>query len=90
MAALVWVMMGIAIWHFTIFIPDRFWAGIVGAFIGAVTGALLLGLVLHGFAVPGRNDTDLLTAVEAIPGALLGIAAVYFYGASQGNEPLDA
>ena len=35
MGALVWVMMGIAIWHFTIFIPDRFWAGIVGAFIGA-------------------------------------------------------
>ena len=90
MAALVWVMMGIAIWHFTIFIPDRFWAGIVGAFIGAVTGALLLGLALHGFTVPGQNDTDLITALEAIPGALLGIAAVYFYGASQGNEPLDA
>ena len=51
---------------------------------------MLLGLVLHGFSVPGRNDTDLLTALEAIPGALLGIAAVYFYGASQGNEPLDA
>jgi hypothetical protein len=89
MGALVWVMMGIAIWHFTIFLPDRFWAGIVGAFIGAVTGALLLGLALHGFSVPGQDDTDLLTALEAIPGALLGIAAVYFYGASQGNEPLD-
>ena len=90
MAALVWVMMGIALWHFTIFIPDRFWAGIVGAFLGAVAGAILLGLVLHGFTVPGQNDTDLLTALEAIPGALIGIAAVYFYGASQGNEPLDA
>ena len=89
MGALVWVMMGIAIWHFTIFLPDRFWAGIVGAFIGAVTGALLLGLALHGFSVPGQDDTDLLTALEAIPGALLGIGAVYFYGASQGNEPLD-
>ena len=89
MGALVWVMMGIAIWHFTIFLPDRFWAGIVGAFIGAVCGAVLLGLALHGFSVPGQDDTDLLTALEAIPGALLGIAAVYFYGASQGNEPLD-
>ena len=38
--------------------------------------------------MPGQNDTDLLTAVEAIPGALIGIAAVYFYGAQQGNEPL--
>ena len=27
-----------------------------------------------------------MTALEAIPGALLGMAAVYFYGASQGNE----
>ena len=31
----------------------------------------------------------MLTALEAIPGALLGIAAVYFYGARQGNEPLS-
>ena len=90
MGALVWVMMGIAIWHFTIFVPDRFWGGIVGAFVGAVTGALLLGLIVNGFTVPGQNDTDLVSALEAIPGALIGIAAVYFYGASQGNEPLDA
>ena len=88
MGALVWVMMGLALWHFTIFIPDRFWSGIVGAFLGAVFGALLFGLVVNGFTVPGQNDTDLLTALEAIPGALLGIAAVYFYGAQQGNEPL--
>ncbi|MET0686781.1 MAG: hypothetical protein ABW060_15790 [Solirubrobacteraceae bacterium] len=90
MAALVWVMMGIAIWHFTIFVPDRFWGGIVGAFLGAVTGAMLLGLIINGFTIPGQNDTDLVSALEAIPGALLGIAAVYFYGVSQGNEPLDA
>jgi hypothetical protein len=90
MAALVWVMMGIAIWHFTIFVPDRFWGGIVGAFLGAVAGAMLLGLIINGFTIPGQNDTDLASALEAIPGALLGIAAVYFYGVSQGNEPLDA
>jgi hypothetical protein len=88
MGALVWVMMGLALWHFTIFIPDRFWSGIVGAFLGAVFGALLFGLAVNGLSVPGQNDTDLLTALEAVPGALLGIAAVYFYGARQGNEPL--
>jgi len=88
MGALVWVMMGLALWHFTIFIPDRFWSGIVGAFLGAVFGALLFGLAIHGGSVPGQDDTDLLTAFEGIPGALLGIAAVYFYGARQGNEPL--
>jgi hypothetical protein len=53
-----------------------------------VFGALLFGLLVNGFSVPGQNDTDLLTALEAIPGALLGIAAVYFYGAKHGNEPL--
>ncbi len=31
MAALVWVTTGMAIWHFTVFLPDRYWAGIVGA-----------------------------------------------------------
>jgi len=88
MGALVWVMMGLALWHFTIFIPDRFWAGIVGAFLGALFGAVLFGLAIHGFSVPGQNDNGILTALEAIPGACLGIAAVYFYGASQGNEPV--
>jgi hypothetical protein len=88
MGALVWAMMGLALWHFTIFVPDRFWSGIVGAFLGAVLGALIFGLLVNGLSVPGQNDTDLLTAVEAIPGALIGIAAVYFYGVSQGNEPL--
>ena len=88
MGALVWVMMGLALWHFTIFVPDRFWSGIVGAFLGAVIGSLLFGLIINGFSVPGQNDTDLLTALEAIPGTLIGLAAVYFYGAKQGNEPL--
>lgn len=88
MGALVWAMMGLALWHFTIFIPDRFWGGIVGAFLGAVAGALLVGLAVHGFSVPGQDDTNLLTALEAIPGALAGIAATYFYGVRQGNQPV--
>ena len=44
MAMFAWVMMGIALWHFAIFIPDRFWGGIVGAFLGALFGAALFGL----------------------------------------------
>ena len=35
MSLVVWVMMGIAVWHFTVFVPDRFWGGIVGAFLVA-------------------------------------------------------
>ena len=88
MGMLVWVMIGLAIWHFTIFLPDRFWGGIVGAFLGALVGAVIIGLAVNGFSVPGQDDTDLLTAVEAVPGAVAGIAAVYFYGARQGNEPV--
>ena len=91
MAALVWVMMGIAIWHFTIFIPDRFWAGIVGAFIGAVVGrAPARAGRCTGSPCRAATTRTCSPPLEAIPGALLGIAAVYFYGASQGNEPLDA
>ena len=88
MSALVWVMVGIALWHFTVFLPDHFWSGIVGAFVGAVVGSLLFGLLIHGFTVPGQNDTDLLTAIEGTPGAIIGIAAAYFYGVRQGNQPL--
>jgi hypothetical protein len=88
MGALVWVMIGLALWHFTIFLPDRFWGGIVGAFLGALLGSLVIGLLVNGFSVPGQDDTDLLTALEAVPGALIGIAAVYFYGVSRGNEPI--
>ena len=85
MAVLVWVMTGLAIWHFTIFVPDRFWGGIVGAFIGACIGAVVFGLLVNGFSVPGRDDTGLLQFLEAIPGSLLGIAAIYFEGVRRGN-----
>ena len=80
MAALVWVMMGIALWHFAIFVPDHFWSGIVGAFVGAVIGALVFGFLVHGLTVPGQDDTDLINALEAIPGAIAGMAVVYFIG----------
>jgi len=90
MAALAWVMMGLALWHFTIFVDDRFWGGIVGAFVGALAGAFLFGLAIHGLTIPGRDATDLVTALEAIPGALIGLAVVYGVGASRrdhGPEP---
>src|SRR2546428_14182210 len=48
MNLLVWGMMGIAIWHFAVFVPDRFWGGIVGAFIAAVAGAMIIGLAAAG------------------------------------------
>jgi hypothetical protein len=84
---LAWVMMGLALWHFTIFLPDRFWGGIVGAFCGALVGSILFGLIVNGFTVPGESDTHLLTALEAIPGAIIGMAVVWFEGVRrEGHE----
>ena len=80
MAMFAWVMMGLAIWHFTIFLPDRFKGGIVGAFLGALFGAIIFGIAIIGGTIPGESDTHLLTAAEAIPGAVIGIAIVYFWG----------
>jgi len=88
MGALAWTMMGLALWHFTIFLPDRCWGGIIGAFLGCVFGAILFGFVIHGFKVPGQEATDLVTTLEAVPGALLGYAFFYVLGARQ--EAADA
>jgi hypothetical protein len=77
---LAWVMMGLALWHFTIWLPDRYWGGIVGAFVGALIGAIVCGLVINGFTIPGRHATHIGTALEAIPGALIGIAIIYLEG----------
>ncbi len=89
MGMLAWVMMGLALWHFTIFLPDRFWGGIVGAFVGALLGAIIFGLIVNGATIPGESDTHVLTALEAVPGTLIGIAIAYFEGIRRGNEALD-
>jgi hypothetical protein len=81
MSMLVWVMMAIAVWHFTVFVPDRFWGGIVGAFLAAIVGATVFGVVVSGFTVPGQDATGLGQALLAVPGSLLGLLACWLYGA---------
>jgi hypothetical protein len=80
MALLVFFTMGIALWHFTVFLPDHFWQGIVGAFIGAVIGSTVFGTIV--FVALGRalGDTDLSTALLAIPGTAIGLAVVWAIG----------
>ena len=85
MGMLGWVMMGLAIWHFTIFLPDRFWGGIVGAFIGSLIGSIVVGLAIYAVKVsalriPGEKATDITVVLYAIPGAVIGIAAIYLEG----------
>jgi hypothetical protein len=88
MAMLAWVMMGLAIWHFTIFVDDRFLGGIVGAFLAALVGAVAFGVLVSGLRVPGIEETTLLTALEGIPGALLGLGASYALGLRREREHL--
>jgi ABC-type Fe3+ transport system permease subunit len=93
MGMLAWVMVGLSIWHFTIFLPDRFWGGIVGAFVGALVGAMLGGLLIYAIKssslqVPGVKATDIAVVLYAVPGTLLGLAAVYFEGVRRARPPV--
>jgi ABC-type Fe3+ transport system permease subunit len=80
MALLVFFTMGIALWHFTVFLPDRFWQGIVGAFIGSVTGAMVFGLIVQEASGRSLGNTDAMTALTAVPGVVLGLGVIYLLG----------
>ena len=68
MALVVWFTMGIALWHFTVFMPDRFWQGIVGAFLGAVARrGGLRRRSLQTITGRGLGETDLGTALTGGP-----------------------
>ena len=87
MAALVWFTTGIAIWHFTVFIPDRFWGGIVGAFLAAGVGAMVTGAIVQIAAGQGIGETDIGTLLAAIPGTLAGLGIAYAAGVRAEPEP---
>ena len=80
MALLVWFTMGIALWHFTVFLPDRFWQGIVGAFLGSVIGAVVFGAIVEVASGRGLGTTDVATALTAIPGVAIGLVVVWAIG----------
>lgn len=80
MALVVFFIMGIALWHFTVFVPDRFWQGIVGAFLGAILGSVIFGWIVQVASGKSLGDTDLSTALIAIPGTAIGLAIVYAIG----------
>jgi hypothetical protein len=90
MALVVWFTMGIALWHFTVFLPDRFWQGIVGALLGATIGAVLVGAVIQIALGKGIGETDLGTALIAIPGTAIGLAVVWALGVRQERQRLQA
>lgn len=81
MAILVWVLISLAIWHFTVFVPDRFVGGIVGAFAIAIVGAIIGGWLLSGLSMPSRDDTDVTTVLLGIPGTLVALVGLWLVGA---------
>ena len=87
MGMLAWVIMGLALWHYTIWLPDHFWGGIVGAFLGSIAGAIITGVLIsaaiNGVAIPGRHATDLAVVLYGVPGALLGMATIYIAGSAR-------
>ncbi|HVX31942.1 MAG TPA: hypothetical protein VHA80_02285 [Solirubrobacterales bacterium] len=85
MAILVWLTMGIALWHFTVFLPDRFWQGIVGAFVGAVAGALIVGAIILAIDGQSLGNTTIGTALSAIPGVALGLGVVWLIGSREAH-----
>lgn len=86
MALVVWFTMGIALWHFTVFMPDRFWQGIIGALLGATIGAVLFGAIFQAALGRGLGETDLATALLAIPGTAIGLAAIWAIGVRQERQ----
>jgi len=87
MALVVFFIMGIALWHFTVFVPDKFWGGIVGAFVAAVIGAVICGFCVAGFQIVGRHDLEITAAFEAIPGAIIALVASWYYGRHLDQHP---
>ncbi|MDE3070948.1 MAG: hypothetical protein KGJ43_09490 [Acidobacteriota bacterium] len=85
MGLLGWVIMGLAIWHYTIFVPDRFWGGIVGALIGSLAGSIVFGIIIYAIesstlGVPGEKATNIGVVLYSVPGSLIGIAVTYWLG----------
>lgn len=80
MSLLVWFTVGLALWHFTVFLPDRFWGGIVGALLGATAGAMTTGAIAQIAAGDSIGQTDIATVLVAVPGTLVGLAVVYAIG----------
>lgn len=81
MAVLTWIMISLAIWHFTVFVPDKFVGGIIGAFAASMVGAVIGGFLLSGLSMPSRDETDLVTMLLGVPGTLAALAIQYVVGA---------
>ena len=92
MSVLVWSMAGIALWHFTVLLPDELAGGIIGAFLAALIGALVSGYALPTPGLPTENPPGLSEAIRALPCSAIALAGSYVWGSRQtptSNEHAD-
>lgn len=73
-------MVGLAMWHFAVLVPDRFVGGIVGALLAAVAGALLSGYALPTPGIPTANPPGMQETLWAIPGSIVFLVASWIVG----------
>ena len=78
MSILIWAM--VAVWHFAVLVPDRFWDGIIGAFLAALLGALASGVRAADSRDPARQSARSERGVVAASRSALGLIASYLHG----------
>lgn len=83
MALIVWITIGAAIWHFTVFFPDRFKGAIAGAFVAAVVGGVISGALVQLLMDRSLGETDMITVLAAVPGSIALLALDWVIGARE-------
>ena len=68
MSILIWAMVGIAVWHFAVLVPDRFWGGIIGAFLAALLGASRIRVRAADSRHPARQSAGVERGAVAAAG----------------------
>jgi hypothetical protein len=70
LSVFVWAMIGIAFWHFSVLVPDRFWGGIIGAFLAALAQRSQYSLRSPpGSAAPSAAGAQLAATLAKGPSA---------------------
>jgi hypothetical protein len=86
MSVFVWVLIGMAPWHFTVLLPDRFYGGIIGALIAAVSGAVVTGYALPTPGVSRENPPGFDEALWPLPGSVAALGVAYRWGRRAEND----
>jgi predicted lipid-binding transport protein (Tim44 family) len=93
MAPIVWFAMSLALWHFVIYLPrhvERFWGGIMGPLLAGCIGAMLTGAVWQIATGSSIGQTDLMTAIAAVPGWAVGTGLTYLPGLRAERQGAEA